>query len=182
MTDATEATQADADAQSQADTPRPSDSDTPAESHDTANLDDLKKVRSEAASLRKRLKDAEAKLSQFEQANQSEDEKIAQRLQQAEERATAAESRLRAEIGRRAVTDEAAKQGAISTKAVYALIRDDIAFDDDGEPTNIADLITQAKKDDPALFRAASGSADGGKGGQTIKSDVNESLRSLMRR
>ena len=40
---------------------------------ETVSLDDLKKVRSEAANLRKRLKDAEAKVSQFETANQSED-------------------------------------------------------------------------------------------------------------
>lgn len=168
------ATQADADAQSQADTTSTqTQRDTQAESPDTAALDDLKKVRSEAASLRKRLKDAEAKLADLENAGKSESDQIAAKLTAAEERATAAESRYRVAVGRAAVTDAATKAGAISPKAVYALIRDDIDFDDDGEPTNIGDLIAQAKKDEPQLFRAAAGSADGGKGGPAADAKPN---------
>jgi DNA repair exonuclease SbcCD ATPase subunit len=182
MTDTTtsDATQADADAQSQADTSTDSQRETQADSQDTVSLDEIKKVRSEAANLRKRLKDAESKLSQFETANQSEDEKRTQALKAAEERATAAESRYRAAIGRSAVTDAASKAGAISSRAVYALIRDDIEFDDDGEPQNIDALIAAAKKDEPSLFRAAAGSGDGGKGGTTTVTNPNDLLRSLM--
>lgn len=177
------ATQAEADAQSQADTTQTPDRDTQAESPDTVALDDLKKVRSEAASLRKRLKDAESRLAQFEQANQSDDEKRAAALKAAEARAEAAETRYRAAMGRAAVNEAATKAGAISARAVYALIRDELDFDDDGEPTNIDALIAQARKDEPSLFRAAAGSADGGKGGDSpITQDPNHLLRSLMRR
>lgn len=182
MTEQRDATQADADAPSQVDT-LSTERDTLAESQDTTNLDDLKKVRSEAANLRKRLKDAETRLQQFEQANQTEDEKRARALKDAEDRAAAAETRYRAAVGRAAVTDAATKAGALSARAVYALIRDDLDFDDDGEPTNIDALLAQAKKDEPYLFRAAAGSADGGKNGAAAgTADPNALLRSLMRK
>ncbi len=57
MTDQSDATQADATAQSQAD----DDNATQADAQETISLDEAKKLRSEAASLRKRLKDAETK-------------------------------------------------------------------------------------------------------------------------
>ncbi|MDQ3540260.1 MAG: hypothetical protein M3440_06185 [Chloroflexota bacterium] len=57
MTDQSDATQADAAPQSQAD----DDTATQADAQETISLDEAKKLRSEAASLRKRLKDAETK-------------------------------------------------------------------------------------------------------------------------
>lgn len=59
MTEQNDATQADAESQSQADTSN--DRESQAESHaETISLDDARKLRSEAANLRKRLKDAES--------------------------------------------------------------------------------------------------------------------------
>lgn len=84
MTDQSDATQADADAQSQADTH--ADDATQAEaSKETISLDEARKLRSEAASLRKRLKDAEDAAQAAADADakaKGEWEKIAQKRQE----------------------------------------------------------------------------------------------------
>lgn len=182
MTDAqADATQADADSQSQADT----SSDSPAE-QETISLDEARKLRSEASGLRKRLKDAETKAQAAVDAGRTDEEKRQAALKAADDRATAAEQRLRDANARSAVTDAATKANATSTRAVYALIRSDLEFDDDGEPTNVSALISQAKKEEPSLFRAAAGSGDGGARGESGAAgngnDLNALLRASMRR
>lgn len=141
----------------------------------------LKAERDARKKAERELKSLSARLAEIENAGKSESEKIAERLKAAEERATAAELRLRAANGQRAVTDAASKHGAISTKAVYALIRDDIEYDDDGEPQNIDALISAARKDEPQLFRAAAGSGDGGKTGPSgDTADMNAQMRKAL--
>lgn len=117
--------------------------------------DEIRKLRRESAGLR-------TKVQQFEDANKTELQKREDAIKAADGRASAAERRLQDANARSAVTDAATKANAISTRAVYALIRADLDFDDDGEPTNVSALIAQAKKDEPSLFRAAAGSGDGG--------------------
>lgn len=84
MTDTSDATQADAAAQSQADTHE--DDATQADaSKETISLDEARKLRSEAASLRKRLKDAEDAAQAAADADakaKGEWEKIAQKRQE----------------------------------------------------------------------------------------------------
>lgn len=90
------------------------------------------------------------------------------------------EQRYRSAVASSAVRDAASAAGAISPKAVYAMIRDDVEFDDNGEPTNIADLIAQAQQDEPQLFRASGGSGDGGRGGNGHQpADINAFLRQI---
>lgn len=92
------------------------------------------------------------------------------------------EARYRTAVASSAVREAAGQAGAISPKAVYALIRDDVQFDDAGEPSNIAELIERAKEDEPQLFRAAGGSGDGGKGnGQGAPRDINAVFRDIAR-
>lgn len=174
MTDSqAEATQADADSRSQADT----SSDSQAES-ETISLDEARKLRSEASGLRKRLKDAETKAQAAADAGKTDEEKRQAALKAADERATAAETRLQDANARSAVTDAATKVNAVSTRAVYALIRSDLEFDDDGEPTNVDALLKRAQKDEPSLFRAAAGSGDGGATGPAgTENDMNARLR-----
>ncbi len=157
MTDQSDATQADAESQSQADT---NDNAAQADATETISLDDAKKLRSEAQSLRKRLKDAESKVQAAEEAGKSEDEKRTAALTAAVERAEAAERRFR-ESNARSVVYEAVGNLA-SPRAVFALIRDDLEYDDEDQPTNVAALISRERKADPTLFRASGGSADGG--------------------
>jgi hypothetical protein len=143
----------------------------------------LKAERDARKKAERDLKALNTRLAELENAGKSESEQIAARLKAAEERATAAELRLRATAGQAVTAELASKHGAISTRAVYALIRDDIDYDDDGEPTNIADLIGKAKKDEPQLFRAAAGSGDGGKRGPiTEPDDMNARIRRMAGR
>lgn len=108
------------------------------------------------------LKVANTRLAEIDSADKSDAEKTSAALKAAEERATAAELRLRDANARVAVSDAATNAKAISVRAVYALIRDDLEFDDDGEPTNVDALVKASIKAEPSLFRAANGSGDGG--------------------
>ena len=170
--------QRDADVQDATDQQTDSTQTTEADDLGEKGTAALKAERDARKKAERDLKALRTRLDELENAGKSEDEKRQAALKAAEDRATAAESRYRAAIGRAAVTDAASKAGAISAKAVYALIRDDIDFDDDGEPTNIDALVAAAKKDEPSLFRAAAGSGDGGKGGTLITNDdMNAEIR-----
>lgn len=141
---------------SQVDTTQPSE--TPAVEEQSVSLEDMKKVRSEAANLRKRLKDAEAKLGEFETANQSDEERRTAELTSLQERASRAEAALREANGRNAVYSNAGN--AIDAELLYLYVeKQGIEFDDDGAPTNVDDLITKAREAKPSLFQR--GSADG---------------------
>jgi hypothetical protein len=70
MTDRSDATQVDADAQSQADTVLASESQAESQP-ETISLEEAKKLRSEAASLRKRLRDAESKAQAAEEKDRA---------------------------------------------------------------------------------------------------------------
>ncbi len=134
---------------------------------------EIRKLRKEAAGYRK-------KVEEYEASNQTESERQQAALKAAEARAATLETRLRDLSARSAVTDAAAKANAISPRAVYALIKPDLEFDDDGEPTNVDTLIKQAIKDEPDLFRAVAGSGDGGKGNGRATNTGND-LNSLIR-
>lgn len=178
MSDATKvASQAEAVSESQVDTTN-QQPESQADKVQNVSLEDMKKVRSEAANLRKRLRDAEEKVSQFETANQSEDERRSAELQSLQERADVAERALRVANGRTAVFSKAGN--AVSQEALYRFVRDDIEFDDDGSPANIDELVAQARKSEPSLFQR--GSADGSprETGNTGK-DFNSAFRELAK-
>lgn len=155
--EATTATQADADSQSQADTPN-QQAESQADEVQTVSLDEVKKVRSEAANLRKRLKEAEAKVSEFETATQSDEERRSAELSSLQERADRAEQALRAANARSAVYGDAGN--AIDAELLYLYVeKQGIEFDEDGQPANVKELIAKAREDKPSLFQR--GNADG---------------------
>lgn len=188
MTDQSNAAQADADAQPQAGTPN----DQQQASSRAQEPTDIKDLPGWAQKLikdtRKEAGDYRTKAQQFEDANKTELQKRDDALKAADERASKAEGRARDLSARSAVTDAATKANAISTRAVYALIRSDLDFDDEtGEPTNVDALLKAAQKEEPSLFRASNGSGDGGAGGgaggdPNAKPDLNALLRQSMRR
>lgn len=171
------ATQADADDQSQADT-----TSDQSQADQSISLAEAKKLRAEANSLRQRLRIAEQKAEAAANAGKSDEEQRQARLAAAEARAEALEAQLRSTTARIAVSERARKAGAISPNAVYALIRDDLEFDDDGDATNIADAIAQLRKDEPSLFRAAAGDGDGGRRGPNSGDDMNSTIRRMAGR
>ena len=110
-----DATQADADAddQSQADTTSKA---TQADAEETISLDEAKKLRSEAAGLRKRLKDAETKAQAAEAAKQQREEAEAKEQGKWEEIAKKREGEL-ADLNRKlAERDQADAKAAIAKK------------------------------------------------------------------
>lgn len=154
----------------------------------TEQTSELKELKDLPAWAQKQIRDARKdaekarlKVQEFEDANKTEVERSATAAKAAEERATAAEQRLQTANARVAVTDAATKANATSIKAVFALVRDDLEFDDAGEPTNVAELIAQARKDEPTLFRASSGSGDGSKGANDRSSPDKQDLNALFR-
>lgn len=139
---------------------------------------EIRKLRKENAGYRK-------KVDEFEEAGKSELEKAIGERDSLLKQLEAERQRSRGLTARNAVADAAGKANAISTNAVYALIRDSIEYDDEsGEPTNVAALIAQAKKDEPSLFKAANGSGDGGRGGAATgdETDMNAMLRAAAGR
>lgn len=120
----------------------------------------LKAERDARRKAERELKAINERLAEFENRDKSATEKAASERDAAVKRAEAAEQKIRTANGRIAVSE--AVGTTASPRAVFALIRDDIEYDDDDQPVNIADLIAREKKADPTLFRAANGSGDGG--------------------
>jgi hypothetical protein len=155
------------------------------ESGDSADLAGLKsaldKERKAARDAAKQVKALQAKLDEIENAGKPESEKLSRERDAAIQRAEAAEQRIRTANARTAVYE--AVGSLASPRAVFALIKDDLDFDDDDMPTNVTDLIAREKKADPTLFRAAAGSGDGGKGGNVANTnDINATIRRMAGR
>jgi membrane protein involved in colicin uptake len=180
MTDhESQASQADEAAQSQADEAAQSQADHQSE---TISLDEAKKLRTEAASLRKRLRDAESKVQAAEDAKKPELDRLLSERDRYKADMEAAQKRAQDKAGKSAAIEAARAANAISATAIYALVRDRIEYDDDDEPTNLERLIADARKAEPSLFQASAGSGDGGRGnnGKTPvdgPSAINQLLR-----
>lgn len=123
----------------------------------------LKAERTKAKSADRDLKAIRSELDALKNAGKSDEERRDADLKSAQTRAAAAEQRLQTANARVAVTDAATKANAVSVNAVFALVRDQIDYDDEGEPTNVPALIAEAKRDEPSLFRKSAGTADGAK-------------------
>lgn len=144
----------------------------------------LDSERTKAKTAARELKTAQQELNRLKNAGKTDEEKRDADLTEAQRRADAAETRLKTLAGRAAVTDAASKVHAISPKAVFALVKDDLTYDDDGEPTNVAAVIAEARKSDPELFRASGGSGDGGTRGKSVTdaNDINAAIRRVAGR
>lgn len=145
-------TPADTDGQSPADTQTPDN----APAAESMSLEEAKKLRAEANSLRKRLKAIEdEKLSETE------------RIKRDHETALAERDEARKELRQLRAQDAAAKAGARSARAVAALIPPDAL--DDGRSLRAA--LETLRKEEPDLFFDRNGSADGGQGRQAPAGD-----------
>ena len=109
----------------------------------------IKKANNEAAQLRKRLKDAEAKVKGFEDASKSESDKAKDEAAQAKQTA----EKLKGKLITKSIETAAIKLDAHDAETIARLIdRDALEFDDDGEPTNLDDLLDELKTSKPFLF------------------------------
>lgn len=134
---------------------------------------------------RRRRREAEANLRKLQRKAGSDDDEDdesedAADLETQLERTLRELHEARAES---ALVKAATEAGAVSVRAVVALARDELTFDKDGRPRNLRSVMKALQEDDPELFRAADGSADGGEGGgdATVR-DHNAALRRQIRR
>lgn len=133
---------------------------------ETISLEEARKLRDENRKLRQRAKDAESKLTAATASDDqalTELEKATRERDDYKSRFDGLNASLRAERANAQAVELATKAGAIDAGAIARLIPGDaVEFDDDGKPENIAELIADAKKSYPALFRAAAGGGNGG--------------------
>lgn len=133
---------------------------------ETLSLDEARKLREENRKLRQRAKDAEGKLATAATADDqalTELEKLTRERDDFKGKFEGLNTSLRNERATSQAVELATKAGAINASAIARLIPiTDVEFDDDGKPENVGDLIAQAKKDYPDLFRAAAGGGNGG--------------------
>lgn len=71
-----------------------------------------------------------------------------------------------------------------NVRALMRLVEHDFEYDDEGEVTNLKELVAQAKAEAPELFGTAAGSADGGAGAQNGSGalDMNSHIRQMAGR
>jgi len=144
----------------------------------------LDKEREARKTAERAAKDLEKRLAAIENSGKSESEKIAARLAELEQANAAKDQAIRERDARDAIRAAARKAGASpdAVDAVYRMVRGDIAYDDDGAPKNVDDLLKDAKQIAPQLFRA-SPKADGGAGngskpgGQSFNQQMNAAIR-----
>lgn len=117
----------------------------------------LDKIKGERDSAAKELKTIKTELDGLKSKDQTELERAKSELAKLQEQLTSTAAKARERAARSAVIDEATRAGALKPDVIYRLVKDQVDHDDDGEVTNAAALIKQAKKDTPELFRAEKG-------------------------
>jgi hypothetical protein len=121
------------------------------ESEEDKALEAMKKLRSEAKNLRLRLKDAEARIVELEASKT--DEGIAAERDDYQQKYETLFQQHRTEKISRLVSDVAREQGAIEPDAVAKLIdQSKIEWNDDGEPSNVNDVVIELKNTYKRLF------------------------------
>lgn len=151
---------------------------------DTADLPEpvqemLRNYRQENRSLRERLRALEQSQPQGGQGGQPQDGSITREEFQRQEQQW--QERLRQQGVRSEVAMVSAKLGVVDAEAAYRLLdRDDLDFDDKGNPTNVEQAMKSLIRERPWLAnRQRGGDADGGAGnGQQRRGvSMNDVLR-----
>lgn len=116
------------------------------------SADYVKKLRQEAAANRLQAKKLQEQLATYEQAQMSEQQKLAAQLQTYQEQLKTATAQLRQERAR-AVISQAAAKANVSADLAIKLI--DVQFDDDGNPLDVDKAIQELVKQYPNLVSQA---------------------------
>lgn len=128
----------------------------------------VKALRDENAKARRRLKELEDAQKKADDAKLSETERLKKEADEAKTRADATEQKARARVAKAEVLTAATRAGAADADVVFALIKDSVEFDDDGEPTNVTALVEKLLTDKPFLKQG-----DGKSGGGQNTSNTN---------
>jgi len=140
--------------QSQADTvAQAANSDTQAVP-ETISLEEAKKLRSEAAGLRRRLKELEDAKRAAEDAKLSEAERLQNRLAELEREQAMYQQERQERTVRYEVMLAASRLGIVDPEAAYRLLDvADLEFEDDGRPKNVEQALRALIKAKPYLAR-----------------------------
>lgn len=130
--------------------------------------------------LDKQLRDANKRLKDIEDAGKSEAQKIADERDALRDRVDALAKKAREANGREAVRGAALKLGADAKRVdvIWKIVRSDLAYGDDDEPSNLNDVLNALKSEHPEEFKVSPGKGDGGAGNNgKPKDDPNAALR-----
>ena len=137
----------------------------------------------EIRELRKENAKHRAALKQFEDAQKTELERITGERDTYLSELETMRAAIRDTKAESAFLDAATKASAVAPKTLFRAYRSDLEYDDDGAVTNLAAVIEKAQADEPTLFRASTGSADGGRKGEstTEKLNMSDVLREMAK-
>lgn len=145
---------------------------------DDAQQRELQRIvaREVAAAKRRVAQEAEEARERQEAEAKGEYQRL---LEQAERERDEARSSVRRIEAERLVERTAKKANAEHPDIIYRLIKDEIKYDDDGNATNVDDLIVDLKKDYPRYFvGGVAAGADAGKASSDSGTgDMNVALR-----
>ena len=169
----------------------PAGTDSQAE---TISLEAARELRRESKQLRTRVRELEAqglakRRTALAQAATAEKGTDLERLQRERDQAVTERDSLahkwRLAVGQSALAEAARQAGALSPRAVWRLVdAESLEIDEQGQITNLDDVLAATKAAYPELFRGP-GSADGGAGTNADgagKVDANAALRQLRSR
>lgn len=133
----------------------------------------IRDERKESAKYRKQVKG-------FEDAEKSELQRLTDATSEWESKYSELESKYRNTIAEREFIRAATEAKAVAPRTLFRAYKSDIEFDDDGNVTNLSDVIDRARADEPGLFRSTGGDGDGGKGRPTpTGNNMNDLFRTL---
>jgi len=129
----------------------------------------LKREQESRKAAEKRANDLETRLKSIEDKDKGDVERVAGERDALAKKLDEMDRRVKDANARGVITDLAIKANAVSAAGVYALVRDRVEFDDEGNPTNAADLLADAKKSEPGMFSKSPGPGGGGDSNETAE-------------
>lgn len=103
----------------------------------------VSELRKEAASYRRQVREMEAQLKEYEQAQLSEQERILAERDELRAKLTAATERTQRLALESAVVAAATRAGVIDPEVAVALVADRVTFDEDGAPIGVTEAIEE---------------------------------------
>lgn len=113
------------------------------------------------------VEDLLKQITDQENAQKTELEKITGERDTIQSRYSELESRHRETIGESAFVDAATKAKARSPRLLFHAYKSQLEYDDAGQVTNLKAVLDKAKSDEPGQFLKAAGRGDGGAGSGT---------------
>lgn len=152
--------------------------ESPVDSHQTPGASDdraVSELRKEAANYRRQVREMEARLKEYEQAQLSEQERIAAERDQLRADLAEATQRNRRIAVESAVIASASRLGVIDPEIAVALVAGKVDFDEDGLPVGVDEAVADLVKARPYLAAAAAPTIPGAPAANPPKERQSES-------